>query len=149
MNTRPDKYFICFGFENFCEADLKPFHVTMIYFGELPDYLLEAVRSCLINFFEQDPWFSAEFHTLTFWNVEMFGPNNDVRVLTPTDNVHLAVFKSKWNDLRVKLEQITNYKGYPFNPHLTTELSSFKGRINQLYLCKNNYEVIDGWDLDD
>jgi 2'-5' RNA ligase len=145
---KPDKYFLCFGFDNFCEADLQPFHVTMIYFGELSSEKLEAVKKCLEDFFNTDPFFDPYSHSLAFWVEAWFGPNSDVRVLLPTDNINLGMFKAKWTPLREQLEKLVDYKGYPFNPHLTTPLSMFKGRINSLFLCKNNYQVIDGWDLE-
>jgi 2'-5' RNA ligase len=145
--TRPDKYFICFGFQNFCQADLKPFHVTLIYFGALTDEKLKEVTNCVDQFLNEKDVFATPECTLAFYHTAMFGPNQDVRVLLPSETFNLEIFKNEWKELREKLEELTSYKGYPFNPHLTTDLHLYKGNIDSIYLCKNEYEVIEAWDL--
>lgn len=142
---KPDKYFLCFGFDNFSEADLRPFHVTFIYFGELLTCTESGIIKIVSHFLNNFRGYRTP--RLHFVAEAFFGPNANIRVLLPVDSYELINFKSYLEPLRKELEKTSNYSGYPFNPHLTTDLNFYNGRINTLYLCKNKYEVIHAWDL--
>lgn len=146
--VKPDKYFLCFGFNNFCDADLKPFHVTLIYFGELTEEEIEDVEFLVGEFVSDDNFFMVGSHSFTFHKEAMFGTNNDIRVLLPTQDNHMTeILKNDVNELLSLVGKYRKHRDFPFNPHLTTDLKYFSGTFQTLYLCKNNYEVVEAWDL--
>lgn len=143
---KPEKYFLCFGFENFSPKDLERFHVTLIYFGELSDQALDDMTEVVNEFFRQGCYYPEQ--RLIFANEEMFGRNKDIRVLTPTDlAVCNSIFKIQFQTLRDRTEKFQSRQDFPFNPHLTTDLAFFQGCINKLYLCGRGYKVYKEWKL--
>lgn len=139
------KYFTCFGFTNFDVADLDKFHVTHTYFGHLNTDQVNAIIF-IINKYLQHSKCHPSWPLVGFNKVDMFGPNKDIRVLRPPSVASLDI--SFLGELRSVLEDYqTEGECYPFNPHLTTDLVSFKGMMDYLYLCKDEYEVVKAWRL--
>jgi 2'-5' RNA ligase len=145
---QPDKFFLCLGFDNFCQADLKPFHVTLIYFGELTPEELEEVKTITNDYVNEGNLDFLASLRIAFHEKDLFGKDKNIPVLKPTDTVHNHV---AWQKCKALVELVKKYRkhdDFDFNPHLTTGLSMFRGRFDSLYLCKNSYEVVDAWDLE-
>lgn len=143
-----DKYFLCFGFENFAACNLKPFHVTLIYFGELTDEEVSQVTQLTTDFVTDDNFRYIAQQSIPFYHEAWFGKHNNIRVLLPDPTNHVTqILKNDVNDLLQKIKHFRKNHDFDFNPHLTTDLDYFSGRIDMLYLCKNNYEVVQEWAL--
>lgn len=145
------KYFLCYGFED--NTDLKNYHVTLIYFGELQGLQLKVISQIVDKYFD----FIEEYNencplgntikapTITFDKMTMFGKNKDIPVLLPKYENSAGFLLPV---LRKKLEGFKGGDSFPFNPHLTvsgTDLETFTGKIDRLCLCSNGYEVLQTW----
>jgi len=158
--TKPEKFFLCFGFENFSPLDLEKFHVTLIYLGAeegitWPDsrkykWLVEDVIKTVDEFMlDKNRTLYGSF-SMVFEEKEMFGRNKDIPVLLPSletypMNVQEWVFLKKLCD---ELQQFQFTGQFPFRPHLSTDLHFFSGTVGKLFLCGKGYKIYKEWDLD-
>lgn len=144
--TKPEKYFLCFGFDNFSPDDLEKFHVTLVYFGVMGNVALIDMINVVEVFLYQRIY--TRYQQLTFNHVAMFGRDKNIRVLLPAPELkNNHVFHKQFQVLRDRTEKFMEKEDFPFNPHLTTDLKYFSGNIDKLYLCGRGYRVIKSWTL--
>jgi hypothetical protein len=126
-------WWTCFYFEGDTPPDL---HCTHKYFGDLEDAAVEEIKELLIQYFDKKPFKPFQ---ITFNKEKMFGPDKDVRVLTPTeynkDNLLL--------DLRSKFDKIKedNYPSY--KPHVTTDKELLEKPFKGYALMFGDKKVLD------
>ncbi len=143
-----DTYCLCFGFSNFSPKDLEKFHVTLIYFGELPLDEVSDVRAITEKFVSEDELYFIAGQLQTYLIEDKFGTNGDIRVLLPDPKSSTTkILIDDVNRLREQVEKYQKKKGFDFNPHLTTDLHSFSGRFDKLYLCASEYRIVESWSL--
>ncbi len=104
-------WWTCFYYDGFTPDDL---HCTHKFLGVLEDTAVEEVKKILDQYFNSKPFTPFK---VSFCREDFFGPDKDVRVLTPIEyNPENFLL-----DLRSRLD---NYKedNYPdYRPHVTTE----------------------------
>jgi len=130
-----EKFFTCFGFEH--QTDLKSFHITHSYFGELSPTELFYVKGVLDNHFSKHYYQALD---MLFDQVDWFGRGKDIRVLKPLSFDPKAFLP----ELRKELHSFCRGEFYPdYQPHVTNPtLKAFGGKINALYLVRNDYTIL-------
>jgi len=97
-------------------------HVTHKYFGDIGEEFteenLESVIETIDGYFE-----NKEFHSfqLDFSKEEMFGPDKDVRVLTPSSLSDIEKDEYFLLDLKGELDDICPDDWPDYKPHVSTE----------------------------
>lgn len=104
-------WWTCFYYAGDTPSDL---HCTHKYFGDLEDESIEKVKKSLKQYFEKK---SFKPFQVTFNKEEMFGPDKDTRVLTPTEFNKEDMLL----DLKSKLDKIKADKYDTYQPHVTTD----------------------------
>jgi 2'-5' RNA ligase len=143
------KYWLCFGFENHANRELEKFHVTMIYFGELETEAMADVIDEVDFYIRQISHYIEPFF-VKFNRSEMFGIDKTIPVLLPShEHNPKGVEYNFMKRLRELLGRFIadGVHKFDFNPHLTTDMKYFEGKINRLCLCSNSYKIEKVWHL--
>lgn len=133
MNSKKDNInCVLLGFEGF---DLYEKHMTILYGKNLQYFDVIELRNMINSFITSDD--HDRSFVATFNNLEYFGPNHDIPVLTAKCKYcsHLRDYINKFNS-----SMYTDYK-----PHLTIDISDLKFaklKANRICLTGDNYKII-------
>jgi 2'-5' RNA ligase len=143
VDTSVEEFFLCFGFRG--HSDLRNFHVTLSYLGKPSTWNINEVKKMVDHHLKNNGQDICSFSIL-FNRPAMFGFDNSIRVLLPSyedkEFTDVLFLKDLWRDCKA----FRNHD-FPFNPHMTTELGSFMGVVDKLYLCGRSYKVYKEWKL--
>ena len=143
VDTSVEEFFLCFGFRG--HTDLRNFHVTLAYLGMPSSWNLNDVKKMVDHHFKNFSHDISSFSVL-FNRPAMFGKDKNIRVLLVTEEdqefTDVLFLKDLWRDCKA----FRNHD-FPFNPHMTTELGSFMGVVDKLYLCGRSYKIYKEWSL--
>jgi len=79
-------WWTCFYYEGETPSDL---HCTHKYFGDIEDKVVKEIKEQIESYFKKKPFKPFQ---ITFNTEKMFGPNKDVRVLTPYGIIMKNIF---------------------------------------------------------
>lgn len=128
-------YWLCFGFDDIHPDEL---HCTAKYLGDLTPGSVAIVHVILEQYFRKNGFKGLN---PVFQKEEMFGPNKDVRVLTPTDRVGDHNYLM---DLFNRLDRIYQDKWPVYSPHVTTDRPIITMPLTR-YCFMNDDKIIREW----
>lgn len=129
----PEKYYLAFIYKKVKGADVL--HCTHKYLGELTREELNQVEKVVDGFFLRErplPW-------VQFTKPRLFGPNQDIRVLTASTSDPRGGFSRsgdpfrEFNELRLRLDKFRK-DDFPYAPHVTTGLKKIEKRFSHYAL---------------
>lgn len=106
------KYYTAFTFPD------PALHCTHRYLGKLNEFKRDDVIATIDTYMLHG---GLAWPQIDFTIPEMFGPMNDVRVLTPSMPV---TWPKPWAELRAHLAQFGQRDDYDYRPHVSTKLPS-------------------------
>jgi 2'-5' RNA ligase len=123
--------------------DIEEAHLTHKYLGKLSPSEITNVELLFDNFFENN---KIERFSCLFDQEAFFGPNNDIRVLTPsnqTEKSRLIAALDALAPIRLELDKIKKDDFEGFNPHVTTPMSSIFLNFSRYCIVVGNNATIE------
>jgi len=126
-------WWTCFYYDGETPSDQ---HCTHKYFGDLEDKAAEKVKELIVQYFEKKPFKPFQ---ITFNKEELFGPDKETRVLTPTEfNKENLLL-----DLRSKLDKFKEDNYPDYKPHVTTHKKLIEQPFKGFALMYGDNKVLD------
>lgn len=125
----------CFAFDGIHPDEL---HCTSKYLGEQSSGSVAVILTIIENYFRKNGFKGLN---PIFQHEEMFGPDKDIRVLTPTDNVGDHNYLM---DLFNRLDRIHQDDWPEYKPHVTTDRPIVTMPITR-YCLMNDDKIMREW----
>jgi hypothetical protein len=126
------------------EPDPNSIHITHKFLGKLSMFESCAAEAAISKHFRRAGGFKP--FPVAFDKVEWFGPNEDIRVLRPHDQVSFFhyYFDAQYHTLRTAINGLRRDE-YLFNPHISTERPHVHGVLAG-YALMHGQRIVRSWD---